>query len=146
MVAGFNNPRAFDSNGKLLADIALAGGTVASLDASGDERRLLALDLNRSLAWIDTETWTIIDRWEGPWLCASLSKSAPIAAAVSFDGKLLFACLHDDRFQMIGESTIEGGVNAIALNGDAIALARADDVQLGRVSLGCPHTAVGASA
>lgn len=114
-VVGLGDPLVFGRSGSRVAEVPLGGGTVTTLAATADERRLLAVDLNRAAAWIDTETWTVLDRWPGPWLHGAVSPDGRVVAVLEPWGKLHFACIQGDRFRPAGEAPCDPGAIAIAL-------------------------------
>lgn len=125
LVVGFGDPRAFAvDTGAECACIALGAGTVTRLDADAAERRLLAVDLNRCVAWIDPHAWQLVDRWEGRWLDAAIAPDGRHAVALDLAGGLHLARLAADRFEPLGAAAAPPFVaTSVALDDTAIALA-----------------------
>jgi len=135
LVAGFENPRVYDHTGTPLAELGLGAAVVVSIAATDDERRLLAVDLNRGIAWIDTDTWTILDRWPGPWLHAAVSPDGRLVAAIEPWGKLHFSRMDGDRFNPIGVGRASPEAVALALRADEIATVGGGEVNIARLSV-----------
>ena len=123
VVVGFNDPRVFDvATGDESGRVALGGGTIARIDADDDDRRIVAVDLNRSIVLIDPDTWLVIDRWEGRWQDAAMAPDGRFVAALDFEGTLQFASLAAGRFQPIGDAAAPPDAASIGLTRDAIGL------------------------
>lgn len=137
VVVGFGDPRVFDHTGKYLGDIALGGATIAAIEATTDERRLIAIDLNRTIAWIDSETWTVLDRWSGPWLHGTVSPDGRFVAVLEPWGKLHFACLEGDRFKPIGQAPCDPNAVALALTLSEIATVGSGEVRWASLRIDC---------
>ena len=120
-VVGLNTPEVFDHSGKHIATIVLDGANVAAIDAPRNERRLMVLDLNRTISWIDTATWGILDTWSGPWLHASVSPDGRLVAALEAWGKVHFARTENDKFSFVGSADIDSNAVSLALSDDQIA-------------------------
>ena len=120
-VVGLSSPEVFDHLGKHLATIALDGTNVASIDAPRNEQRLMLLDLNRTISWIDTATWTILDVWSGPWLHAAVSPDGRLVVALEAWGKVYFARIENDKFSFAGSADIDSKAVTLALTEDQIA-------------------------
>jgi len=128
VVVGFRDPRVFDAtSGVERGRVVLGGNTIARIDADDDEDRMVAVDINRSIAWIDPETWLVLDRWDGRWQDVAIAPDGRFVAALDFAGTLHFAGLEDGRFRPIGEiseaaalpyaSSVEIAPGAIGLAG-----------------------------
>jgi hypothetical protein len=137
IVVGFGDPRVFDHSGSYLADIALGGGSIAAIEATTDERRLIIVDLNRTVALIDTDTWEILDRWPGPWLHAGVSPDGRFLAALEPGGKLHFACLDGDRFRPAGQAAVDSRAIALAITPGKIATVGGGEVRRGSLEIDC---------
>ncbi|HEY0006845.1 MAG TPA: hypothetical protein VGB17_18845 [Pyrinomonadaceae bacterium] len=140
-VIGFGDPKVFDDEGKHLADIPLGGGTIASIEATHDEHRLIIVDLNRSLALIETESWTVLDSWSGPWLHGAVSSDGRFVAVLEHWGKLHFACLEGDRFKPVGEAAADSRAVALALATGEIATVGGGEVRRAGLKVDCATTA-----
>jgi hypothetical protein len=123
-VVGFRDLRVFDaSSGAERGTVALDAGTITRLDADTDERHLIAVDLNRSIMWIDPDSWLVIDCWKGRWQDAAIAPGGRYIAALDLSGRLHFACLADGRFHPIGDAA--AGIRypgSVALSEDSIGL------------------------
>jgi hypothetical protein len=137
-VVGFGDPRVFDHSGKHLADIALGGATISCLLATTGERRLIVIDLNRSVALIDTETWAVLDRWCGPWLHGAVSPDGRFVTMLEPWGKLHFACLEGDRFEPVGLAAIDPKAIGVAVTPDEVATVGGGEVGRAELSVECP--------
>jgi hypothetical protein len=135
IVVESENPRVFDYSGNRRAEIVLHGGTLPAMSAARDERRLLITLLNRSLAWIDTTTWTTLDYWPGPWFYGAVSPDARFAVALEFGGKLQFAALKADRFEPVGMASAHDGAISLAVSSNAIATVGAGEVRWARLQV-----------
>ena len=123
VVVGFSDPRVFDAaTGNESGLVAIGGGTIARIDADDDDRRIVAVDLNRSIVLIDPDTWLVIDRWEGRWQDAAMAPDGRFVAALDFEGTLHFASLAAGRFQPIGDAAAPPDAASIGLTRDAIGL------------------------
>jgi len=136
-VAGFSNPQVFDFSGKRIAEIALDGAIVVAFDATTAERRLIAVDQNRALAWVDTERWTILDRWPGPWLHGAVSPDGRFVAVLEPWGKLHFACLEGDRLRFAGQTAADPNAVALALTPNRIATVGGGEVRWASLMVEC---------
>lgn len=121
VVVGFSDPRVFDRSGTPVARIALGGGTIASIDATAREERVIVVDLNRAIYWIDPATWTVLDRWPGPWMHGAVSEDCRLIAGLEPWGKLHFASMEEDRFRPMGQAAVDDRAVAVALNPGEIA-------------------------
>jgi len=119
-VLATGNPRVVDVSGRLIADIPLHGGVIAAIAADDAERRLIIVDVNRAVAWIDTSTWTVLDLWPGPWMHGALSPDGRLVAALAHDGIIHFAHLDGDRFAPAGQVHAHPSTIAITLCRDEI--------------------------
>jgi len=137
IVVGFSDPRVFDHSGSHVRDIAIGGGSIAAIEATTDERRLIIVDLNRTVALIDTETWEILDRWPGPWLHSSLSPDGRFLAALEPGGNLHFACLDGDRFRPAGQIAIDSRAIALAIAAGEIAVVGGGEVRRASLQIDC---------
>jgi hypothetical protein len=137
VVIGLGSPLVLNYLGDHIAEIPLGGAMIASLAASVPERRLLITDLNRTLAWVATETWTILDRWPGPWFYAAISPDARFAVALEPWGKLHFASLETDRFEPLGIETAHPGAISLAVSSNAIATVGGGEVRWARLHVNC---------
>jgi hypothetical protein len=90
-VVGFSDPRVFDSSGIPVTKIALGAGTIACIEATAGEDRVIIVDPNRAIYWIDPATWSVLDRWPGPWM-------------------------HGDRFRPAGQIAVDDKAVAVGLN------------------------------
>jgi hypothetical protein len=142
IVVGFGTPRVFDHAGKHLADVALNGATVVAIDSDTRERRLIAVDLNRAIAWIEPETWTILDRWPGTWLHAAISPDGAFVAALEPWGKIHFACLEGDRFKPVGTASAPPDAVALALSPNEIATIGGGEVNRTKLTVDCVGGAI----
>jgi len=136
-VVGFNNPRVFDHSGRHLADITLGGPTVSCIEAITSERRLIAVELNNAMTLIDAATWTVLDRWPGPWLHGTVSPDGRFVAVLEPWGKLHFACLEDDRFRPAGEVAIDREAISVALSLAEIATVGGGEVRRASPTVDC---------
>jgi hypothetical protein len=136
-VVGFGDPRVFDYSGRHLADIPLAGATIVAIEATTDERRLIVVDLNRSISWIDIETWTVLDCWPGPWLHGAVSPDGRFVAVLEPWGKLHFACMESDRFKPAGQATADPKAFALAIALDELAIVGGGEVHRASLKVDC---------
>jgi hypothetical protein len=128
-VVGLSSPEVVDHSGKHIATIALDAANVAAIDAPGNEHRLMVLDLNRAISWIDTETWTILDAWPGPWMHAAVSPDGKLVVALEAWGKVHFARMENDKFSFVGSADIDSNAMALALTDDQIATVGGGEVR-----------------
>ena len=128
-VVGLSSPEVFDHSGKHVATIALDGANVASIDAPRNERRLMLLDLNRTISWIDTAKWAILDVWSGPWLHAAVSPDGRLVVALEAWGKVHFARIENDKFSFAGSAEIDSNAATLALTEDQIATVGGGEVR-----------------
>jgi hypothetical protein len=136
-VLGFSPPQVFDYSGKRLAAIELGAATIGSVEATAREHRLMVLEVNRSIAWIDTGTWTILDRWPGPWLHGAVSPDGRFVVVLEPWGKLHFACLEEDRFKPAGRVAADPNAVALALAPNAIATVGGGEVRRANLTVDC---------
>ncbi|HMD20582.1 MAG TPA: hypothetical protein VKH40_09680 [Alloacidobacterium sp.] len=129
VVVGLSSPEVFDHSGEHVATIALDGANVAAIDAPGNERWLMVLDLNRTISWIDTATWTILDVWSGPWLHAAVSPDGRLIVALEAWGNVHFARMENDKFSFVGSAEIDSNAVALALTDDQIATVGGGEVR-----------------
>jgi hypothetical protein len=128
-VVGFSDPQVFDRSGAPMARIALGGGTIACIDATGGEQRVIVVDLNRAIHWIDPATWTVLDRWPGPWMHGAVSQDGRLIAVLEPWGKLHFASMEEDRFRPAGQIAVDDRAVAVALNPGEIATVGGGEVR-----------------
>jgi hypothetical protein len=122
-VVGFRDLHVFDtSSGAERGIVALDAGTITRLDADTAERRLVAVDLNRSIIWIDPHSWLVVDSWNGRWQDAAIAPDGRFIAALDLSGRLHFACLADGCFRPIGEASGTRYAGSVALTQNAIGL------------------------
>ena len=107
IVVGFGNPRVSDRSGKHITDIMIDASAINVIQSSLNEKRMVILDLNRNMFLIDTSTWTILDRWPGPWIHGAISPDGQFAAVLEPSGKIHFASLEADCFRQVGEKIVE---------------------------------------
>ena len=123
-VIGFREPQVFDlATGTAQDVLALDAGTITRLDADREGRRLMAVDLNRSIIWIDLAQRSVVDRWEGRWQDATISPDGVFLAALDMNGRMHFACLAAEGFRAIGSVDESFRVDSIALQDKVIAIA-----------------------
>lgn len=123
-VVGFREPKLFDlSTGTAQDTLVLDAGTITRLDADRDERWLMAVDLNRSIIWIDLAQRRIVGRWEGRWQDATISPDGVFLAGLDMDGRMHFACLTAQGFRPIDAVDGSFRVDSIALQDNLIAIA-----------------------
>ena len=124
VVAGFGDLEVLDAaTGAVRDRIALGAGTVTSLDADAAERRLLAVDLNHAVVWIDLQELRVVDRWVGRWQDAAIAPDGRLAVAVDLAGLLHFAAFTPDRFQPLGEADNVVAPGSVALSRGVLAVA-----------------------
>jgi hypothetical protein len=140
-VVGFGNPKVFDLSGRSVADIALGGSTVVALGATGDGGRLVAVDSNRSISWIDAATWSVLDQWPGPWLSGAVSPDGRFVVALEPWGKLHLACMVRDRFAPLGQVAVDEKAVTVAVGPDQVGTVGGG--QVGRASLRVDCSQVG---
>ncbi len=129
VVVGLSSPQVFDHSGKHLAAIPIEGANVASIAAPRSEHRLMLLDLNRTILWIDTAAWTILDVWPGPWLHAAVSPDGRLVIALEAWGKVHFARMENDKFSLAGSAGIDSKAVSLALTPDQIATVGGGEVR-----------------
>lgn len=137
VVLGLADPRVFDHRGTHLADIELGGGSVVHIEADATERRLIAVDLNRAIAWIDAASWTVLDRWPGPWLHAAVSPDGRFVAALAPGGEAHFACIHADRFGPAARIAVHAQAVVLALSADQMATLGGGEVRWAGLTVEC---------
>lgn len=118
-IVGFDDLQVFDFSGRQVAELELGGGMIIAMEATW-ANRLIALDLNRVVYWIDTQSWTVLDRWHGPWFHAAVSPDGSVVAALESRGKLQFAGMEEDRFRVIGSGEVNADSVAVALAHDRV--------------------------
>ncbi len=122
-VLGFANPKVFAWSGSVQAEITISGGQIASIAATSREDRLIIVDLNRAIYWIDAQSWTVLDVWHGPWFYGAVSGDGSVVAAIEPWGKLHLALMNEDRFSSIQPFSVDNGAISVALNRTKIAIA-----------------------
>jgi hypothetical protein len=137
IVVGFANPRVFDSSGTPLPEIALGGGTIVAIEATANEERLIVVDLNRAITWIDAASGVILDRWEGPWLHGAVSADGQFVAALEPWGNLQFACIEHDRFRPIGAASAAQDAVVLAVAGREIATLGGGELHRTQLTVEC---------
>jgi hypothetical protein len=124
VIVGFREPKVFDLvTGTAQDTLDLDAGTITRLVADREERCLLAVDLNRSIAWIDLAQRRVVDRWEGSWQDAALSSDGVFLAALDMNGRIHLACLTAEGFSPIGALDERVRADSIALDDKVIAIA-----------------------
>jgi hypothetical protein len=122
-VIGFRNLEVLDAaSGAERGRIALDAGTVVRLDADARERRLMAVDLNRAIIWIDLRTGTVIGRWEGRWLDAAIAPDGSLIVAVDLAGRLHFARPAEGRCLLLGTAAAITRPGSVALDRGLLAV------------------------
>lgn len=129
-VVGFSDPQVFDHSGTPVSRIAIGGGTIIAIDATGSEERVIAVDLNRAIYWIDSATWTVLDRWPGPWMHGAVSPDGRLIAALEPWGKLHFASIEEDRFKPADGFAVDDRAVAVALDADKLAIVGGGEVRV----------------
>lgn len=129
VVVGFSDPLVFDKSGMRVAEIALSGGKIACIESTAEEQRIIIVDLNRAIFWIDAATWSVLDRWRGPWMHGAVSPDGRFVAVLEPWGKLHFASIEEDRFSPAGQVAVDDKAVAIALNPDEIATVGGGEVR-----------------
>jgi hypothetical protein len=114
-VAGFGDPLVFNAAGDRQARIPLGGAVLSKLEATADEKRLIAVDMNRSVALIDSLDWRILDRLTGPWLHAAITPDGGLVALLEPWGKLHLLRVNNEHFEPIGVVPIPADAVALAL-------------------------------
>jgi hypothetical protein len=123
VVVGFRNLRIFDTaTGNEQGEITVDAGTLARLDGDIHDQRLIAVDLNRAIVWIDQLQRRVVDRWEGRWRDAALSPDGRFVAAVDLSGALHVRCLADGGFQFLTEISVPVQPASVALSSDSVAI------------------------
>jgi hypothetical protein len=138
LVVGFGDPRVFDHSGQHVVDIILGGATIVSIEPAFRERRLMVIDLNRSVVWIDTETWSVLDRWLGPWMQGAISENGRFVAMLEPWGKLHFACIEDDRIRPVGRVDVDPRAVALVLAQDRVITVGGGTVGWADLTVNCP--------
>ena len=122
-VVGFRDLEVLDAaSGAVRGRVKLGAGAVMSLDADAEERRLVAVDLNRAVFWIDLPELRIVDRWAGRWQDAAVAPDGRLAVALDLAGRLHFAGLELRRFWPLGEADNIVVPGSVALGQDVIAV------------------------
>ena len=137
IVVGFANPRVFDASGSPRFEIPLGGGTIVAIEAAANEQRLIVVDLNRAISWVDPENGSVLDRWDGPWLHAAVSADGQFVAALEPWGKLQFACIEHDRFRPIGAASAAQDAVVLAVAGRDIATLGGGELHLTQMTVEC---------
>jgi len=123
-IIGFREPKVFDiATGTAQDNLALDAGTITQLAADREERCLVAVDLNRSIVWIDLAQRRVVDRWEGHWQDAAISPDGVFLAALDMNNRMHFACLTAHGFRPIGTLDESVRADSIALDDKVIAIA-----------------------
>lgn len=121
IVAGFPAPQVFDATGTHAATLLIQGANIVAIESTEDERRLIVIDLNRAVHWVDGVTWQILDRWEGPWLTGAVSPDGRLAFMLDAEGAIHPAVLSHDRFVPLSEIKAPTGAIAIAIGDHELA-------------------------
>jgi hypothetical protein len=137
-IIGFREPKVFDlATGSAPDVLTLDAGTIMRLDADREERILIAVDLNRSIIWIDLAQRKIVDRWEGRWQDAAISHDGTFLAALDMNGRMHFACLTAHGFRPLGPLDESFRVDSIALDDNLIAVASGGVVARATLHIDC---------
>jgi hypothetical protein len=138
-VAGFNEPQVFGADGTPRATIPLGGAAIGAIDATADDRRLVIVDINRSMALVDGASFAILDRWSGRWAHGAIAPDGSFVAALDTAGNLQFACLEADRFVPIGDASGDPHAGAVAVGDGKIAISGGGELRVATVAVRCPQ-------
>ncbi len=122
LVLGLSPPEVVDFEGHRVATIELDEGSLARLEANADERWLMAVALNRTIALIDTASWKVVGRWPGRWADASITPKGHAVVGLELDGTLRVARTSAAGLEELETlATIERGAS-VQVSDDTIAV------------------------
>ncbi len=137
LAIGLRRPRVVDHAGHEIATIDLDGATLVRLEASHDGRWLIAVDLNRSIALIDTKSWAVVGRWTGPWVDASILPSGAAVVGLELGGVLRLACASPAGLREVQTlARVERAVSVQASD-DAIAVVGGGELRRATLRVDC---------
>jgi hypothetical protein len=137
IVVGFKDPRVWSASGAELGTIAAGGASIERIDASRDERRLIAVDVNRTIALIDGQSFAVLDRWSGAWAYGAIDPDGRFAVGLDTSGALHFACIEGERLVPAGQAEGDRGAAAVAVGDDLIAIAGGGELRVASLAVAC---------